>query len=469
MPTRGSLVTLTLLGAALAATRPPARADEGLPDRVQEIAQALHDRRIGADEAARAWRAAGASAAEAHETLRRARLQEPPPGDREVPLVDEVGRRSSARIVLPEDGPGPDGRYRALVLLHGIGGDAGQSLKHSRGLIPPHTLLIAPSAAPVIDELGFEDMRAASSIALGASRAFPSWWSYRPSAFPLQALDHALRHYPIDRDRVVLAGYSMGGFGAWNLGLRYHDRFAGIAPLAGGISREEYLLAPDPLSRALLDNAAMLPCFFVHGSRDEVVPVTFDRWTARDLAERGIEHTYVEVKGGRHILTDFVDAEGSLKQRLKTWITERVRDPHPARVVLRVVGDYHAAAYWLRIDAFEGNTARAIAQVTSPTRIEVETRGVRRLTVFLDPARVDTAAPLTVVVDGAVVHEGAVPETLEAVAMSYARAGDPALTYRQALTLEVTPREVETLGGPLDRWLGRRSGTKEAPAGGRSF
>ncbi len=458
-----SALALTFLLAAFVA-----RADDGVPPAtalasVQEVAQALHDGRIDAAEAARTWAEAGATVGDAHAALGRVRLLEAPPGDHEVALVDEVGRRSTAHIVVPPEGPGPDGRYRVLVLLHGIGGDADQSLRHSEGLIPPHTLLVAPSAVPVPDELEFEDMRGTAAIAMNVNRLFPSWWSYRPSAFPLQALDHVLRRYPIDRDRVVLAGYSMGGFGAWNLGLRYHDRFAALAPLAGGISREEYLLAPDPLSRALLDNAAMVPCFFVHGSRDEVVPVAFDRWTARDLKARGVEHTYVEVKGGRHILTDFVDAQGSLKQRLKDWVVERARDPHPRRVVHRVVGDYHGSAYWLRIEGHEGNTARAVAQVVDPSRIEVETRGVRRLTVFLDPTLVDAAQPLTVVVDGEVIHEGPVAESLEALAGSYARTADPALTYARALTLDVTPREVETLGGPLDRWLGR----SEPRPGGR--
>lgn len=417
-------------------------------------AEALRDGALRPAEAAARWRAGGVSPEAAHAALARLPLLPAPAGDPEVPLEDGLGRETTARVVLPPDGPGPDGRYRVLIVLHGAGGNARQVLGPGRGLLPPHTILVAPSALRTPDELDFEDLRGARGRPLPVARQFPNWWSYREDAFPLLALEWVRRRYPVDDDRVVLAGYSMGGFGAWNLGLRYHDRFAGLAPLAGGISRGEYFLQRDELSRALLDNAAMVPAFFVHGARDTVVPVFFDRWTRRDLEARGIAHTYVELKDGRHMLPDVLEPEGEVARALARWIDERRRDPHPARVVHRVVGTYHGGAYWVRVDAHAGNTAWVSATARAG-RIEVETRGVTRLTVFLDPKLVDPTGPVTVVVDGRVAHEGVVPESLEAVAASFARARDAALTYRHAVTLEVAPREVEELPSPLDGWRRR--------------
>jgi pimeloyl-ACP methyl ester carboxylesterase len=42
---------------------------------------------------------------------------------------------------------------------------------------------------------------------------------------------------------VYLTGLSMGGYGTWSLGLKYPERFAAIAPVCGGGSGADILLA----------------------------------------------------------------------------------------------------------------------------------------------------------------------------------------------------------------------------------
>jgi pimeloyl-ACP methyl ester carboxylesterase len=49
----------------------------------------------------------------------------------------------------------------------------------------------------------------------------------------LEAVEAAKRSYAIDENRVVLRGFSMGGAGAWHLGLHYPDRWAAIEAGAG--------------------------------------------------------------------------------------------------------------------------------------------------------------------------------------------------------------------------------------------
>ncbi|HZK80306.1 MAG TPA: alpha/beta hydrolase-fold protein, partial [Humisphaera sp.] len=43
-----------------------------------------------------------------------------------------------------------------------------------------------------------------------------------------EAIAAAERAYPVDADRVVLMGFSMGGAGAWHLGAHYADRFCAV-------------------------------------------------------------------------------------------------------------------------------------------------------------------------------------------------------------------------------------------------
>lgn len=56
----------------------------------------------------------------------------------------------------------------------------------------------------------------------------------------LEATDHVLANYPIDPDKVVLMGFSMGGAGAWHLGAHYAHRWRVVAPGAGFAETAKY-------------------------------------------------------------------------------------------------------------------------------------------------------------------------------------------------------------------------------------
>jgi dienelactone hydrolase len=49
----------------------------------------------------------------------------------------------------------------------------------------------------------------------------------------LEALDHARKHYPIDEDRLVVRGFSMGGAACWQFAVHYPGLWAAAAPGAG--------------------------------------------------------------------------------------------------------------------------------------------------------------------------------------------------------------------------------------------
>ena len=74
--------------------------------------------------------------------------------------------------------------------------------------------------------------------------------------------DHVVQSYHIDPDRVYVTGYSMGGAGTWDLAVAAPERFAAIAPLAGGGDESQ--------AHGLMD----LPIWAFHGAVDEVVPLS---------------------------------------------------------------------------------------------------------------------------------------------------------------------------------------------------
>jgi predicted esterase len=56
----------------------------------------------------------------------------------------------------------------------------------------------------------------------------------------MEAIDFACAHYPVDRQRIVLIGFSMGGAGVWHLAARYTDRFVAASPGAGFAETARY-------------------------------------------------------------------------------------------------------------------------------------------------------------------------------------------------------------------------------------
>jgi predicted esterase len=434
------------------------------------VARDLGAAKTDAATAATAFAEAGLDPAAAARLLRELRPAEKgKEGAQRLELQDDHGTSSQLEVIVPR-APRKDGRYGLLVVLHGLRGNAGQLLEFAERIAPEGTIIAAPNAQWLPPEREGEDATLLAQMLLGVQQtgsldgapapegedpqaakrrkqlqrlaeqghraAFPHWWSYQPDSFPLRAIDAVRRRWPIDPDRVVLTGYSMGGYGTWNVGLRYEDRFAAIAPFAGGISRLENVQPRDDRSRALLTNATHLPVFVVHGDADPVVPVRFSRTITEELRGLGGDVTYEEVPGGPHVLMPFLRGDERTKH-LTAWLADRVRDPHPKKVVHSALGAYHGASYWVKIEELTGESATVTAEVTARDRIVVTTRGVTKLRLFLDPALVDAEAPITVEVDGRIVHVGVVAPSLESVAASFAGRGDATFVQERSVVVEL--------------------------------
>lgn len=76
-----------------------------------------------------------------------------------------------------------------------------------------------------------------------------------------QLLDQITQEYAVDLKRVYVTGFSMGGYGTWALGLSTPERFAALAPVAGGWDAA----APNICS------LKAVPIWVIHGANDEMV------------------------------------------------------------------------------------------------------------------------------------------------------------------------------------------------------
>jgi predicted peptidase len=78
----------------------------------------------------------------------------------------------------------------------------------------------------------------------------------------IKLLDEIILKYKIDTKRIYLTGLSMGGFGTWEIAVKYPEKFAAIIPVCGG---------GDPAKACIMKN---LPIWAFHGAKDDIVPLS---------------------------------------------------------------------------------------------------------------------------------------------------------------------------------------------------
>lgn len=214
-----------------------------------------------------------------------------------------VEKLSYAAHVPPGEGPFP-----ALIALHGWGANAHDLF----GLAP----MIHDGKAVVLCPQG--------SVQVGIGRGMTGygWFQLTPGqppdveAFKAAAdalrgfIDAALERFPIDPDRVALAGFSQGGIMAYELALREPHRFSGLAALSSWF--------PEPLANLLpkVPDHEDFPVLVVHGTRDPSIPVERAREAREALRSYGVGLMYREFDMGHEIHQD------ALRVILR-WLDER--------------------------------------------------------------------------------------------------------------------------------------------------
>lgn len=139
-------------------------------------------------------------------------------GDAETPCQSESGEY---HVILPK-GPGP---HKVMMFLHGFGG-TGAGIVRNRGMIAPILergyAVIAPQGLPFR-----EGMKGGS------------WNSMKREgrrddvAFLNEVAAAAAAGFDLDRDTLLLAGFSGGGMMTWRVACDAPGSFAAYAPIAG--------------------------------------------------------------------------------------------------------------------------------------------------------------------------------------------------------------------------------------------
>ena len=291
---------------------------------------------------------------------------------------------------------------------------------------------------PFIDHIPFITVAPAALPAVDGKR----WNRAGVSDFILAVIEDACRKFNIDRDRIILGGHSMGGFGAYHQGALLADRFAGIWLSAGAWQEEDF--------KGFLGTGV----YIMHGKYDcaghyshpphkeprhhDWCGVSFARAAHELMLRDGVEHVYDEHDGGHGLgweptqmaLVRFlrwaerqkrapyaprcavVSPNGSCDPDLERKLSSRyleILETAPGEIELDkicltgpniawTIDEFEAQSFYLKKAAYEG--ARLTAENLGGNHFRFHAENVRKFLCRLHPEMADLAAPLEIEVNG---------------------------------------------------------------------
>jgi dienelactone hydrolase len=220
-----------------------------------------------------------------------------------------------------------------------------------------------------------------------------------------EALESVKRRYPIDENRIVVRGFSMGGAACWQFATHFAGLWAAAAPGAGFAESADFLkvfqnepVKPSQWEQALwhlydaTDYAANLfncPTVAYSGEIDK-------QKQAADIMAKAIEAEGMKLK---HIIGPKTahkyepEAKAEVIRRIDE-IVARGRNPVPPRVRFTTWTLRYNQMLWVTLDGMEKHweRARVDAEIADATTVRVTTQNADALTLSVPPQN----RPLTV-------------------------------------------------------------------------
>jgi len=280
------------------------------------------------------------------------------------------------------------------------------------------------------------------------------WWS-DDQVFNLRGIVDAIkRMYNVDENRVVVAGVSDGGTGAYYIGMRDTTPYASFLPLNGFIM----VLANRDIDDGQIfpNNLRNKPMFVINGGRDRLYPTAEVEPFVKHLAAAVNVDYYPQPEAGHNTMW-----WPEMKDVFEKFVADHPRDPHPDNLTWEAVTLDHNRAHWLVIDQFGTQSGDAnpmpdlnlmedqplFERFRQPGRvdltrrgnaIEATTRGVAAFTLLLSPEKFDFDQPIKVTANGRSVFDGRVQRDLETLLKWAARDNDRSMLYGAELKIKLS-------------------------------
>jgi dienelactone hydrolase len=212
----------------------------------------------------------------------------------------------------------------------------------------------------------------------------------------LEAMAHVRKHYPIDENRIVMRGFSMGGAACWQFAVHYADRWAAAAPGAGFSETADFLkvfqrekVQPEWYEKKLWHwydctdyavNVFNCPVVAYSGEKDSQKQAA-DKM-AEAMKEKGLTLAHLIGPKAGHFYERKTKEE--LNRRIDT-IVKHGRDPVPMRVLFDTWTLRYNKMFWVRIDGLEKHWSRAEVNANISAGVEIKTKNVSALTLYFEP------------------------------------------------------------------------------------
>ena len=263
----------------------------------------------------------------------------------------------------------------------------------------PFPLLISLSggAGYAIDGVNSsEDTVAKTNYVVLYPQAGDLWWKNDVAERVDAVMREVGSEINIDTSRIYIAGFSNGGTGALDYATLWPQRFAAVVSLMG--AGECMPQVADGLAEA-----ADLPILFVHGDKDQIVPVSCSQSTyesLQKLSPRVAPELHI-VKGREHEIT--LDNDDGLTL---PFLEKYSRAAEPQRVSLRMDDMKFPRRYWVEILDKSNGTAEVQGQIKTRNTIELSTHNVKKLRVYLRKEMFADKGPIRILVDKKEVYRG---------------------------------------------------------------
>ena len=217
-----------------------------------------------------------------------------PAGEQRISWITPAGTLLRYAISVPAIPSGA--RVPLIVALHG---------RPNSQTVPPFygARTMEALVAPALEPLG------AVIVAPDAPRN--NWTDPAAERAVLDLVADVLDRYPVDPQRTLLMGFSMGGVGTWYLARRHPRAFRAALPMASFP-----LIRPTPINRSGLtaawaemdaDTAGSwtlpfreVPVYAIHSREDDSVPFASDSALVSRILSRGGQVEFVALDGLKH-------------------------------------------------------------------------------------------------------------------------------------------------------------------------
>ena len=232
------------------------------------------------------------------------------------------------------------------------------------------------------------------SIVIHPFGRYCNGWKSAGETDVFECRNDAADRFNVDENRIALAGFSMGGAGAWHIGAHYADQWACVHTGAGFVDVKRYQkLTPDkyptPYEQTLW-NIYDVPAYARNFLNVPLISYSGELDAQRDsadymtevLAKEGITRPHLIGPGMGHKYHP-----ESIKE-VQSWIEkalEKGRDPMPKKVVLQTRSQRYTKMFWVTLlqaeKPFEDTRIEAEI-VDDGKRIEIKTTNV--IALWLD-------------------------------------------------------------------------------------